>query len=164
MEKIMLKKIVAAAALAVMASSSFAGTPGTVYGGLDLGSTKVDGFGGRETSAGGFVGYNFHQNFALEGGYRRLASYEVAGEDLTLDQTSLSVVGALPLNQGFNVYGRLGYNYLKADSKFGSGNDSGVLYGVGLGYNFTPTVAGRVEVQKPSSDSTNVSVGVAFQF
>lgn len=160
----MFKKIVAAAALAVMASSSFAGTPGTIYGGLDLGSTKVDGFSDRETSAGAFVGYNFHQNFALEGGFRRLASYDVAGEDLTLDQTALSVVGSLPLNQGFNVFGRLGYNYLKADSDFGSDNDSGVLYGVGLGYNFSPTVAGRVEVQKPSSDSTNVSVGVAFQF
>jgi OOP family OmpA-OmpF porin len=160
----MLKKIVAAAALAVMASSSFAGTPGTVYGGLDVGSTKVDGISGKETSFGGFVGYNFHQNFALEGGFRRLAQYDVVGEDLTLDQTALSVVGTVPLSQGFNVFGRLGYNHLKADSNFGGASDSGVLYGVGLGYNFSPTIAGRVEVQKPSSDSTNVSVGVAYQF
>lgn len=160
----MLKKIVAAAALAVMASSSFAGTPGTLYGGLDVGSTKVDNISGKETSFGGFVGYNFHQNFALEGGFRRLATYDVVGEDVTLDQTALSVVGSVPLSQGFNVFGRLGYNHLKADSGFGGGSDSGVLYGVGLGYNFSPTVAGRVEVQKPSSDSTNVSVGVAFQF
>jgi hypothetical protein len=160
----MFKKIVAAAALAVVASSSFAGTPGTLYGGLDVGSTKVDGISGKETSFGGFVGYNFHQNFALEGGFRRLAKYDnVVGEDLTLDQTALSVVGTVPLSSGFNVFGRLGYNYLKADSNF-SDSDSGVLYGVGLGYNFSPTVAGRVEVQKPSSDSTNVSVGVAFQF
>jgi OOP family OmpA-OmpF porin len=159
-KKIMLKKIVAAAALAVMASSSFAGTPGTLYGGVDLGRTKVDDVPGRETS----VGYNFHQNFALEGGFRRLASYDIAGEDLTVDQTALSVVGSVPLSRGFNVYGRLGYNYLKGDSDFGSAHDSGVLYGVGLGYNFSPTVAGRVEVQKPSSDSTNLSVGVAFQF
>jgi predicted porin len=160
----MLKKIVAAAALAVMASSSFAGTPGTLYGGLDVGSTKVDGISGKETSFGGFVGYNFHQNFALEGGFRRLAKYDVVGEDLTLDQTALSVVGTVPLSQGFNVFGRLGYNHLKADSNFGGASDSGVLYGVGLGYNFSPTIAGRVEVQKPSSDSTNVSVGVAYQF
>jgi predicted porin len=160
----MLKKIVAAAALAVMASSSFAGTPGTLYGGLDVGSTKVDGISGKETSFGGFVGYNFHQNFALEGGFRRLAKYDVVGEDLTLDQTALSVVGTVPLSQGFNVFGRLGYNHLKADSNFSGASDSGVLYGVGLGYNFSPTIAGRVEVQKPSSDSTNVSVGVAYQF
>jgi OOP family OmpA-OmpF porin len=159
----MLKKIVAAATLTLIASSSFAGTPGTVYGGLDVGSTKVDGS-SKETSVGGFVGYNFHQNFALEGGLRRLGSYDVPGDDLTLDQTALSVVGSVPLNQGFNVFGRLGYNHLKTDSDFINGSESGVLYGVGLGYNFSPTVAGRVEVQKPASDLTNVSVGVAFQF
>jgi opacity protein-like surface antigen len=160
----MFKKIVAAAALAVMASSSFAGTPGTLYGGLDVGSTKVDGISGNETSFGGFVGYNFHQNFALEGGFRRLATYDVVGEDLTLDQTALSVVGSVPLSQGFNVFGRLGYNHLKADSNFGGDNDSGVLYGVGLGYNFSEKVSGRVEFQKPSSHSSNVSVGVAYLF
>jgi OOP family OmpA-OmpF porin len=161
----MFKKIVAAAALAVMAASSFAATPGTLYGGLDVGSTKVDGISGKETSFGGFVGYNFHQNFALEGGFRRLAEYDQGlGDDLTVDQTALSVVGTVPLSQGFNVFGRLGYNHLKADSNFGDDSDSGVLYGVGLGYNFSPTVAARVEVQKPDSDKTNVSVGVAFQF
>jgi predicted porin len=160
----MLKKIVAAAALAVMASSSFAGTPGTLYGGLDVGSTKVDGISGKETSFGGFVGYNFHQNFALEGGFRRLAAYDVGSEELTLDQTALSVVGSVPLSQGFNVFGRLGYNHLKADSNFGGASDSGVLYGVGLGYNFSEKVSGRVEFQKPSSDSSNVSVGIAYQF
>jgi hypothetical protein len=161
----MLKKIAAAAALAVMASSSFAGTPGTLYGGLDVGSTKVEDISGKKTSFGGFVGYNFHQNFALEGGLRRLAEYNLgAGQELTYDQTALSVVGSVPLSQGFNVFGRLGYNHIKADSNFGDDSESGVLYGVGLGYNFSPTIAGRVEVQKPTSDSTNVGVGVAFQF
>jgi OOP family OmpA-OmpF porin len=171
----MLKKIVATAALAVMAASSFAGTAGTLYGGLDVGSTKVDDMPGKETSFGGFVGYNFHQNFALEAGFRRLASYNIPRycaavttpcEDMTLDldQIALSVLGSVPLGQGFSVFGRLGYNRLKADSDVGSSSDSGTLYGVGLSYNFSEKVAARVEVQKPSSDSTNVSVGVAFQF
>ena len=42
--------------------------------------------------------------------------------------------------------------------------DVGVLYGVGLNYNFTPTISGRAEVQKPSSDSTNYGVGIVFKF
>jgi predicted porin len=160
----MLKKIVAAAALAMLASSSFAGTPGTVYGGLDVGSTKLDGVSESQTSFGGFVGYNFHQNFAVEGGFRRLGTWDGAGSDVTVDQTAVSVIGTLPLSQGFNVYGRLGYNHVKADAGWTEGSDSGVLYGVGVGYTFSPKLAGRIEVQKPTSDSTNVGASVVYQF
>lgn len=156
----MLKKIVAAAALAMLASSSFAGTPGTVYGGLDVGSTKIDNVSDSKASFGGFVGYNFHENFSVEAGYRRLGTWG----DVNVDQAAVSVLGALPLAQGFNVYGRLGYNHIQADSGFAQSSDSGVLYGVGVGYNFTPRVAGRIEVQKPSSDSSNVGASVVYQF
>jgi OOP family OmpA-OmpF porin len=156
----MLKKIVAAAALAMLASSSFAGTPGTVYGGLDVGSTKIDNVSDSKTSFGGFVGYNFHQNFAVEGGFRRLGTWG----DTTVDQTAVSVIGTLPLSQGFNVFGRLGYNYIKSDDGHVEGSDSGVLLGVGVGYAFSPKLAGRIEVQKPTSDSTNVGASVVYQF
>jgi OOP family OmpA-OmpF porin len=162
-DKIM-KKILAAAALAMLATSSFAAPPGTLYAGVDGGSTKVDGTSRKETSYGGFVGYNFHQNFALEAGFRRLGLWEEPGEDLKIDQTALSVIGSVPLSQAFSVYGRLGYNHLKTGRCSCKYSDSGVLYGVGLGYTFSETVAARVEVQKPTSDSTNVSVGLAIQF
>jgi OOP family OmpA-OmpF porin len=33
-----------------------------------------------------------------------------------------------------------------------------------MSYAITPAVAARVEVQKPASDATNLSAGVAFQF
>jgi OOP family OmpA-OmpF porin len=66
------------------------------------------------------------------------------------------------------VYGRLGYNRLEAKGSVGnisaSDTTSGALYGVGAGYVFSPTVMGRVEVQKPSSDSTNINVGVVIRF
>lgn len=144
----------------MLASSSFAGTPGTVYGGIDVGSTKVDGVSDSQTSVGGFVGYNFHQNFSVEGGYRRLGDWD----GVTVDQTHVSLVGALPLSQGFNVYGRLGYNHIKTDAGFAEASDSGVLYGVGVGYNFNAKVSGRIEVQKPTNDSTNVGASVVYQF
>jgi len=160
----MLKKIAAAAALAMLACSSFAGTPGTVYGGLDVGSTKVDGVSDSKTSFGGFVGYNFHQNFSVEAGYRRLGAWDIGGGDLTVNQTAVSVIGALPLDQRFNIFGRLGYNHIKSETPFNEAGDTGVLYGVGVGYNFSQKVAARVEVQKPSSDSTNVGVSVVYQF
>jgi opacity protein-like surface antigen len=162
-DKIM-KKIVAAAVLAMVATSSFAGTPGRLYAGVDGGSTKVDGASGKETSYGGFVGYNFHRNFALEAGFRRLGKWDEPGNDLKIDQTALSVIGSVPLSQGFSLYGRLGANYLKIRKCSCSKNESGALYGVGLAYNFSETVGARVEAQRPSSDSTNVSVGLAIQF
>ncbi|MFL6672261.1 MAG: outer membrane beta-barrel protein [Massilia sp.] len=163
----MFKKIAAAAVLATLAASSFAATPG-VYAGLDVGSTKLDGVSGHETSFGGFVGYTFTQNFAAELGYRRLGKWDFAGGDVKADQTALSVVGTLPLSNGFNVFARLGYNNIevKANGVGGSfsGNTNGGLYGVGVGYTFAPNIAARLEVQKPSSDSTNLGVSVVYSF
>ena len=168
----MFKKIAAATALIIASSAAFAAQPNTFYAGADVGRTEIDDFSDRDTSIGAFVGYNFHQNFAVEAGFRRLADYDVRtggfNTKLRADQTALSVIGSLPVAQNLSVYGRLGVNYLevKAESGAYSATDSTTkaLYGVGLSYAFTPAVSARVEVQKPASDATNVSAGVAFQF
>lgn len=163
----MFKKIAAAAALAFAASSAFAAPTG-YYGGLDAGSTRIDDFGDNKASFGGFLGYGYNRNFAIELGYRQLGSWNVLGIDVKAKQTHVSVVGSYPLNGRLDVYGRLGYNQLRGEASFSGasyGDDtSGVLYGVGLNYSFTPSVSGRFEVQKPSSDSTNYGVGIVFKF
>lgn len=164
----MFKKIAAAAALAFAATSAFAAAPTAFYGGLDVGSTKIDGLDDNKASVGGFLGYGFTQNFAVELGYRQLGKFDVMGVDLTAKQTHLSLVGSWPLNPQLDVYGRLGYNQLRAEASYAGrtyGEDTSTgLYGIGLNYNFTPTVSGRIEAQKPSSDSTNINVGVVFKF
>lgn len=172
----MFKKIAAATALIIASSTAFAAQPNTFYAGADVGRTKVDDISGRETSVGAFVGYNFHQNFAVEGGYRRLADYDInvlgAGcmgqGSVKVDQAHLSLIGSLPVNERVSVYGRLGVNSLEGKIKAAGFEEKDsttkALYGVGVNYAFTPAVSARVEVQKPSSDSTNVSAGVAFQF
>lgn len=164
----MLKKILASAALAILTCSASAATPNTFYAGLDGGGTKVDNLGDNQGSYGAFLGYNFHENFAVEIGARRLGSWDFRGADVDIKQYAASVIGILPLQNQFNVFARLGYNKLKADLSLQGvstdATDSGVLYGVGVGYNFTPTIAGRIEFQKPSSDSHNLSAGLAFQF
>src|SRR6476620_2649416 len=104
----MFKKIAAAAALAFAASSAFA-APTAYYGGLDLGSTKLDGLSDNKASVGGFLGYGFNQNFAIELGYRQLGSWDVLGVNVKAKQTHLSVVGSYPLGNQVEVYGRLGY-------------------------------------------------------
>lgn len=167
-DKHMFKKIFAAAALATLASSAFAAMPNTYYAGVDGGSSKVDGFGDREGSYGAFLGYNFHENFAAEISARRLGKWDDSGVSLKANQYAASIVGTLPLQNNFNVFGRLGYNRLEAKASFAGNSakdhDDNVLYGVGVGYSFTPTISGRIEFQKPSSDSQNLSAGVAFAF
>jgi OOP family OmpA-OmpF porin len=167
----MFKKIAAATALVIASSAAFAAQPNTFYAGADVGRTKIDDV-DHDTSVGAFVGYNFHQNFAVEAGFRRLADldYRVAGVNANVraDQYALSVVGSLPVGESFSVYGRLGLNRLEAKGSAGgfSAKDSETkaLYGVGVSYAFTPAVSARLEVQKPASDATNVSAGVAFAF
>lgn len=168
----MFKKIAFAATLAILSASSFAAENPAFYAGVDVGTTKLDGLSDRETSFGGFIGYQFHQNVAVELGYRQLADFDtvVSGVKVgaKVNQTALSVVGTLPLQNGFNVFGRLGYNHLEAKasvpgfSATDSSNEG--LYGVGVGYAFNAKVSARLEVQKPSSDSRNVNIAVSYKF
>jgi OOP family OmpA-OmpF porin len=159
----MFKKIAIAAALATLAGSSFAAPQGPFYAGVDVGATQIHAD-DSDTSYGGFVGYRFNQNVAVEAGYRRLGQWDFGVSGYKVDQASLSAVGTLPLSNGFNVYGRLGYNNLDASGKYVSGSESNVLYGVGVGYDFGGNIAGRVEVQKPSGAFTNVGVSVLYSF
>lgn len=166
----MFKKIVAAALIAASSTAFAAEVPG-VYAGVDLGSTKVDNY-ERDEGFGAFVGYKFNETIAIEGGYHRLADTEYRYGSLkgsaTVDQLDVSVLGTLPLSNGFSLFGRLGWNRLEAEADFAgfsrSEHDSNVLYGIGLGYSFSPVISGRVEVQKPASDTTKVAVGIAYHF
>jgi hypothetical protein len=163
----MFKKIAIAATLAILSSAAMAADQPYFYAGGDIGSTKVEGA-DRETSYGAFGGYQINQNFGIEAGFRRLADTDVGGADLKVDQIALSAIGTIPLSNGFNVFGRLGYNRLtvkaSANGFSATEHENKALYGVGVGYAFTPTVMGRLEVQKPESDVTNISAGVSFRF
>jgi OOP family OmpA-OmpF porin len=172
----MFKTISAAAVFALVSGFAFAAPPQPFYAGGDIGTTKVDGDSHRETGFGGFVGYKLNDQFAIEAGYRRLADTDIGNVgSVSIDQASVSVVGTYPLSNGFSVFGRVGYNRVKAkyDVEWGTGpgesmnssvSESHGLYGIGLGYAFSPTISGRIEVQRPTSDSTNLSAGVAFSF
>jgi len=166
----MLKKIIAAAALATIAASSQAATPGSVYAGLDVGTTESNDYPSRTTSYGGFVGYNVNENIAIEGAYRRLGSLKYSDVDNKMDQAALSVVGSLPVGNGFAVFGRLGYNRLdhSVDVSLGGPDSkehvSKVLSGVGVSYNFDSKISARLEAQRLARNVTNVSAGVAYSF
>jgi OOP family OmpA-OmpF porin len=162
----MFKRFAASAILATLAASTFAATPG-FYSGIDAGSTKVHDL-GNDKSFGGFFGYNINPDFAVEGGYRRLGSWNVSGSDVKVDHAVLSVLENLQLTEQLRIYGRLGYNRIKATARSpgskGAASVSGSMYGIGVGYDFDGNIGARLEVQKPSRDSTNVGVSVVYSF
>ncbi|BDT59350.1 hypothetical protein MasN3_28440 [Massilia varians] len=168
----MFKKIALLAALFAASSASFAAQPGSFYAGADLGRSKITDLGGHETSFGGFVGYNFHPNVAVELGQRRLFERDYGwgngNANLRADQTSLSLVGSMPVGESFSVYGRLGA--ARIQERFSTGgfthkdSTTKALYGIGLSYAITPAVTARVEVQKISQQATNLSTGLSYQF
>jgi OOP family OmpA-OmpF porin len=164
----MIKQIVAAA-LAAIALSAHAAEPNPFYVGVDLGATKMERWSdAKESSYGVYAGYTLNQNFAVEAGWRRL--YDMSGRGWSRgDQTSLSLIGSVPLASKLSIYGRLGASYL--DKKYtyvdGGGFNShttGAVYGVGLSYKFNEKVSARMELQRPGEDMTNMSVGVGYAF
>jgi OOP family OmpA-OmpF porin len=167
----MIKKLIAAAALTLMAASSHAEEPGKVYAGVDFGSSRFDSAEGKptKTSYGAFAGYQLTPSLALEGGYRSL--YDTDGDfgyHTSADQLSLSVIGSYPLSPAASLYGRLGVN--RITEKFDDGRFSfkdhitRPLVGLGMSYKLTNQVSARVEIQRTSQDLTNLSAGVSYAF
>ncbi|MCG2584397.1 outer membrane beta-barrel protein [Massilia sp. TS11] len=164
----MFKKIAVAAALAVIASSTYAAETTGFYVGAQVGTSKLDGISGHKSAFGGLVGYDFNDNVAVELGYGRLASFKVSGVDIDADQTIVSVLGKAPLGNGLSAYGRLGYNRLHVDGRymgFSAGDsENKAVFGVGMAYQFAPNVDGRIELQRPSSDVKLLAIGLNFKF
>jgi predicted porin len=166
----MFKHLAIAAILAASATMAVAAdAPSTrFYAGADIGTTKFEGESHRETSYGAFGGYQFCPQIAIEGAYRRLFTENFDGGSAHLDQLSISAVGTIPLSNGFSVFGRLGANRIAITANAGGDNfnehANRGLYGIGMGYDFTPAISARIEIQKPMSDLTNFNAGVVFKF
>ena len=165
----MLKKIAVAATLAVLASTSFAAQRGAVYVGTDVGTTEIESLSGRSSSYGAYAGYQLNETFAVEAGYRRLAHSTEAGfVDVRGKQRALSMIATVPLYEELSMSYRVGFNKIKSQVTSGATmvqEDRGTfLYGIGMNYNFTKEIVGRVEFQKPSNNLNNVSVGVSVKF
>lgn len=175
----MLKHIIAAAALASLASASFAAEQSTVpykpteekaltgfYAGVDMGGTKAYNNSDFELSYGLLAGYKFNQNFAVEAGVRRLVDDPKNIYDTDFKQYSLSGLGILPLQNGFSVYGRLGMNRLSQNAGWAPYRyrENKLLWGLGASYELGKNFTGRIEAQKPSGNITNVSASLLYSF
>lgn len=163
----MLKKIVLSTALLLSASVAFAADDG-IYAGLSAGSSKFDSIDGRKTSFTGFAGYQFTKELAVEASYGSLGSFKIFNADVDTKQTAVSLVASMNVAKNFDLFGRVGYNKLKANVSYagrsGSGSDSGALFGLGASYRFTENVSARLEWTRPASDTNNIGAAVVFKF
>jgi OOP family OmpA-OmpF porin len=114
-------------------------------------------------------GYNFNPNFALEGSYFDLGSFDFnasllpaatqRGEASSLRGFALDLVGTVPLRDRLSGFARLGVNNAKVKQSF-SGNTTGTglsnrsdrgwneKYGIGLRYAMSDTLSLRAELER----------------
>jgi len=176
---IMFKQIAVAASIAILFSCSISSaiarddTSGK-YVGFDVGQGDIDGATKRATSAGAFMGYRFNRSFAIEGAIHRLGNFDFNnGETGTVNKFSFGAIGSVPLSHKLSIYGRAGVYGISGDrysepSAFVANNSFGLALGAGVSYGFTPSVSGRVELQRTvaagGSDWNQVNAGLLFKF
>jgi OOP family OmpA-OmpF porin len=195
-KKVLAATVVAAfAALPTLAMAQARGGNSDLgfYAGASVGQSKSDCNGGgscddKDTAYRIFGGYKINRNFAVEAGYTDFgkvnATVAVPAATLEVKSNAFEVVGvgALPLNQQFSVYGKLGFYRGEAKASATLGAFSGsqketntdLTLGVGVQYNFNPQLGVRGEWQRYGSmggdsiggtfDLDVFAVGVTYKF
>jgi opacity protein-like surface antigen len=206
---------IGAAAALLLSGAAFAqstpapGIPGWTLG-VDVGQSKGPGSGDingsfgaqgatgtsvddKDTAWGLNLGYRFHRNWGLEGGYRDFGKYgyststppgTISGE-YKAQAWSLAGVGYLPLgDSAFSLYGKLGVARTDVDRNVNSAppgmavgstsaNKTGLMGGLGLQYDFSNrwfAKAGWDRYTRVGNESTGkadldvLSAGVGIRF
>lgn len=174
--------------IATMAISSAAFAEGSdvyVGGNIGVGSPNINmpnGEDKKSSAVGGVVlGYKFNPYVAIEGQYTGAGKVtDKTNGSAKVDAASLTMLGILPLNDQFNLYGKLGIATTKTTvSSLKSLNDAtrvGVTYGLGAEYELNHSLGMRLgwdhynaSVQEASGHEKNVgdevvSVGAIYHF
>ena len=135
--------LLAPAAVTLIAAPAMAQEPASPFTG-SVGYTHFDGDNGNLGAITGRVGYDFTRNLGVEGEASigvKDDDFTVAGVDGSLEhQYDAAVYGVakLPVNENFELFGRLGYGTtkVKADIAGFSASEDGesINYGVGANY------------------------------
>lgn len=129
-----------------------------------------------------YGGYQFHRNWGVEVGYVDLGSVGITGRvgavpftgNADVTAWTLALVGTLPINQSFDIFGKVGlYRWKNKASVSAAGiaaaaDDNGTdgMVGIGLRYNFTKNFGVQVEAEHFAGDDTATlySIGLRFKF
>ncbi len=174
-----MKTYLVTAAICLFALPAYADDTG-FYSGTTLGRTSV----GDPTAfpltksndfvLGGFIGYKLNDNFGIEGEYTGLGRFKNATQSGKSDALGLSVVGYLPINDKFELYGKAGVAHSigkSANGGLSNANRNAPTYGIGVQYTMGESTALRLGVDRFSAavkDATTTRnynsnvVGVTF--
>ena len=178
-----LKLLVALMALAtassVMAEGRFT-SAGKVYGGASVGTMEGDlkeACDALDKDCMGwkvFGGYQFAPNFAVEGGYYKLADLsesDNAGTTMKFQASGVAITGvaSMPVAPKIDLFGKLGMMQWDAKAKlngktFDKDDGTDAMAGVGLNYKITDTLGIRGEYEHIDGDvgSDMLSAGATF--
>jgi opacity protein-like surface antigen len=183
--------VIAAASAMLMAGAAQAqtrpATTGTLYGELGYSALKItdSGVSFKPGMLRGIVGYNFHENFAVEGmagfGVRKdSTTVTVSGVPVDVSEKISSIAGIYLKPKAvigdLEVFGRLGWAHTRVSASAssggftasGSGSDSSASYGIGANYNVSPKVYVGVDYMRyfkkddTKVDGFTVSAGYRF--
>jgi OmpA-OmpF porin, OOP family len=136
------------------------------YAGFHFGSADIDVANDSDTSWRILGGYQIDRTFAAELAYTSFGEVQgVKGSAI-----ELVGVGAWPIADRFSVYGKLGF--ARGEFKAGGQSEDSIelTYGIGVRYDFAPTMGARLEWQSypdvgdGGSDVSVISVGLVFKF
>jgi hypothetical protein len=156
----------AVAALAALATPAMAQDDTSTqpwYAGL--GYTHYDTDRGNLGGVTGRLGYHFNQNLGAEAEYTGGVSDDTFGK--LRDQWGVYGVASLPVSQGFDVFGRAGYQQMHIDGRNGatSQDTEGLGYGAGVNWHASGNLGIRGEYTRlTDSDADTWSLGGALAF
>lgn len=143
-------------ALPAAAQSDAGGGTMGPYIGANVGMNSDD-----NTGYGAFVGYRINRNFAAEGAYQNTGETDISTHTVDSNAWEASGLGILPLNERFDLYGRLGFYRGNVTGQGQDNHNSDVTYGVGGQYDLTPQVGLRVEWQRYTNMGSGSFGGLA---
>lgn len=164
-------KLVCLAALVLLAFPAGAGDTIGFYAGAGIGSSDlaVDGFSGNDFAYKVFAGYDFNEYIGMEGGYLNGGSPSDRGLEIEVDGFDVAVLGKWPVSEQFDIFAKLGYVWWDAETD-GFGSDSGedLMYGLGVGFDFSDQFGMRGEWERMDIEDTDRAdlwtVSLLFRF
>ncbi|HQS58438.1 MAG: hypothetical protein B7Y56_12330 [Gallionellales bacterium 35-53-114] len=146
-----------------------------------LNSISID---DRDTAYKLLGGYQFNDNFSVEGGYFDLGQFSYVASttppatagtksgSIKLNGLNIDAVGMLPLTERFSAFGRLGLIYAQAQDSFSSTGAAPAVtnpspsktaanykLGLGLQYDFSKALGMRVEAERYRIDDAIGNTG-----
>lgn len=166
---------------ATAATATDAGESAGLYVGAGIGEAYNESgeFDGNDTALQIFAGYSFSKYFAVELSYVDAGTQRDRIEDIDFANESSGIIvsglAAIPLTDGFSIYGKLGYAFYDADVTARRGNlqetehgsDEDLVYGIGVDLAVLHGLGLRAEyeiVDVSDGDFDIVTVNATYRF